>query len=1734
MSTFLSYKKICIAIFTLLFLLLFFWQSIASLFIEYYVSRHAGHLLEGHFLSERLEKNEKGWAFIHPRIVDDKGNILADMQSLKIDFGFHLLSRTLDLFLTIEEPKIYFSSNKKIKKKFKDSPLFFGLVHTKGHLDIAKGTVIIGTEESAIPPVFFDLHLNKDNKIGGYLTIDFGNAITDQPTAHVNFYENEKGKLAYKFNIKNLACSPLLKAAAFFWPVFKGWNIAKGQIDGSGELTLQRGRPSFDGIVDLRGLEFSDSYGQFRANTGKASLNFKEGVGQFSLTDESSLACCKEGKTIWEISRFFGNIDVDRKNHAIISFAGICQHKGKIFDIILKGDGELSPHESQDFLDITCSLTSENKHETITRFSTRQLGPETNFFELELNNFGSNEFQLLQAAAENYIPYIEQIRMLQGKINANITAFSSGLELAEVQINDFDGEGLALDLLPLEITCRLEKILGHMGCNYQTLHPIQSLQGEITLVNGNATPIGTKENTEFLRNVHSYLHFEKGVLEKNLIQLCCLGMDGKIFVDPSKSEIITYELQGDGQEIFESFMQRYPKALKNFENDQVTIKGKILKKEKNSFTAEGYLVLNDKLGKEDQLDFGFDLKNKNERQLSPSPLLKTMELLFIALNSFDGKKGSLDGYLHLDNGWFATSPISIKKYVEPFIFTSHEWKLHGTGLFKGIFDLNKINVTYQVDGLSLENSYFAIQERKTEPVEEKSKQSHFGEYHFGLNDGKNYGSLPLKHATYFEKNSGLLFTDIHTRALFDGRKIHFPEIECFCNGVFFAGDIDVDYDYPGRDILYVNIHSPVMEAKVSQIQHIFAHFMKPSVFLKIPLEGNVALRNEGANLNFAFQSNQITFHSNFHGCVTDGILVEDSSEVALRDLSLNFDYDSQANYLDLSDIQGTLLVGKSTRTEEYMLASDHIKLTDCLNNIGTFDFWVGDKNRDVIRLAGNSYPYEMNPEFISINLNKELTHFGNVHPAGFTLVLKNWSEVDQFKLNLNFQLNTLFKDLQRFSRSGLFFLSRSLLKELNELKEAKGDFDLELHYDSSQSRFFYNIFANTIQIANYQFNELILKGQKNEKTWIIDQMVLDNLSIAADIIRKEKSWLFNFLGLRYGNSLLAGLEGEYQDGDKAFLAKINLLETKFDHLGEWSSMKAFNDKYHPQGHFKGHGEAKIKLGRGSLDWNIEGMIKGNLQKAGINGIFLEDTENIGLTFNSEDGLVIKNLKSVFKASHGGSPQALANINKAEVNLRSGDFQLNDVSFHIPSSNLPWMAKILSKAFDDTLPQEIIQIIANLKQEDNLEGKFNFEYAAPHHALHLTLKEGTYHYQEAFHELANFSLEYDPCEFKIITQYKVQEKPCWLLIKSISPHLAFGEILITDDHPESEKLPLNPLLILWENRGNSFVIQKAKGSWSGLTFALSDNSSKEIKESGDHYYLKGEIKANLTEGAPLFPFEIRQKIADWGIGDGFSLIGKWVLTPLQKEKPFKPIFQGQLKGEQFGFRGYQFDSLAADLDYRSDAIIINNLHIADTCGTLSMHEAKLYKDYQGEWLTEIPKVLVSNFRPSLLLKVGASRLDKAKTLVIRQFECENLIGNIKDMNSLKGKGKLVFANPSKKNVQNILFTIPAEILSRIGLDLSVLNPVSGSIFFNIQDGKFLLTKFKDIYSEGKLSKFNLPDTTYQSYVDFEGNLHLQVRMKQYNLLFKLAELFTVTVQGTLQKPTYTLQKQNEEEKNLLPH
>jgi len=230
----------------------------------------------------------------------------------------------------------------------------------------------------------------------------------------------------------------------------------------------------------------------------------------------------------------------------------------------------------------------------------------------------------------------------------------------------------------------------------------------------------------------------------------------------------------------------------------------------------------------------------------------------------------------------------------------------------------------------------------------------------------------------------------------------------------------------------------------------------------------------------------------------------------------------------------------------------------------------------------------------------------------------------------------------------------------------------------------------------------------------------------------------------------------------------------------------------------------------------------------------------------------------------------------------------------------------------------------------------------------------------------------------------------------------------------------------------------------------------------------------------------------------------------------------LKGSDFHIKGYQFDSLQAHLEYTPTAIRINDLVVNDPCGKLSSDRIDILKTDLGTWAFAMPLMTVHQFRPCLLQEEGMPRPNVRKPMVVQELVLERTQGNLSDSRTMIGRGSLYFTNRSKKLLQNTIFQIPSEILSRIGLDPAVLTPVSGTVQYEVHDGKIYLTRFKDMYSDAKLSKFYLA-SSYPSTVDFEGGLNVQVRMKQYNLIFKLAELFTFNIQGNLIKPVYSVHK-----------
>ncbi|HRD55818.1 MAG TPA: hypothetical protein PLC42_05410, partial [Parachlamydiaceae bacterium] len=1069
----------------------------------------------------------------------------------------------------------------------------------------------------------------------------------------------------------------------------------------------------------------------------------------------------------------------------------------------------------------------------------------------------------------------------------------------------------------------------------------------------------------------------------------------------------------------------------------------------------------------------------------------------------------------LQNGWFRSYHLNLEKYIAPFIFQDNAIKLSGYGDFEGIFDRDGIYVTHSEKDVALENSHFLIE----------VDQILGAEFCYSFKEGKSFGKIPVCNGTYFEKNNGLVFTDIQADFEIEQTRIRAPFIEAFCKGAYFCGSQEIDLSSENKGEFDVNFQITGMKAKFSEAKAIFSHFNKPYFFLKMPLEADVLLRQEGAFLNFQFKPDDYSFFAMAQGAIENGTVLSDHCDASLQDLSLNFDYTHTANDLSFSDIQGTLFVGKPGRAEEYLFAGDHVRFTDYSKSEAEFDLWVGDKNRDMIRVVGKTKEKEQKEScsLVEVALDLGLSHFGDMRPTLFECVLKEWSEIDVLNMKLAFQLEPLLNDLQRFSRTGFFFLSRGLLKELNSLKKASGDFLANLEFDKTKSLFNYHIEGKNMEVGAYQFETAFLKGTKSGPVWSIEELKLDKLSLSADILHHDEKWKINFLGAQMGSSLLIGLEGEYEPEANAILADINFCEAHLENLKEFAFCKNLINKFSLKGDMGAKGQLKLELGKGLHGIHADVLLNASLSKCSLKNLKFQDAERLSCHYVTDKGIVLRGIKT--KALHDASEIAHLDIEKVEYGLSDHSFSLEGVYFKLPSNNLHALANGLEEAFGDELNQTALGLLKDSKTDGFFEGSFNLDISKPFYALHLSLKDGVYSAFGKEHRLQNFIVDFDPCEFKLSTKYEYEKLPFWLKLESKSKTLEFGKLLVMD-----EKDAESPLTIYWRKHlGEEIIVEAVDGAFCGLDAHLVRDAEKPLEKG--KFHLAGDISFDFAKLAFL-DGSFLEKLKTWKIGSGYSLKGNWSFFNGKDLDFLDSLFQGELLGADFDFKGYRFQELGAKVDYQKDKVVVSDFYLEDASGNVYADTIKFAKDFNQCWRISLPLLRAEEIRPSLIRKADLFSSLTKKPLVISQLELECLEGDVEDLDSLIGYGRISFKNPHKKNLQNTILALPAEIISRIGLDLTVLTPVIGTVEYQILDGKILLTKFKDVYSEGRLSKFYLADTTYPSYIDFDGNLLVKVRMKHYNLLFKLAEMFVVSVQGNLRKPTYTFHKQQKQSQELL--
>ena len=269
---------------------------------------------------------------------------------------------------------------------------------------------------------------------------------------------------------------------------------------------------------------------------------------------------------------------------------------------------------------------------------------------------------------------------------------------------------------------------------------------------------------------------------------------------------------------------------------------------------------------------------------------------------------------------------------------------------------------------------------------------------------------------------------------------------------------------------------------------------------------------------------------------------------------------------------------------------------------------------------------------------------------------------------------------------------------------------------------------------------------------------------------------------------------------------------------------------------------------------------------------------------------------------------------------------------------------------------------------------------------------------------------------------------------------------------------------------------------------------------------GRLK--IEDGAVFSAFTKKEILKEIS---GFELEGAW------KNEPSGWHFVGKVQGKDATLKGYLVHELQGDITIHPKAVAITNLQIEDPAGQFACKQITVRKSITGSWDTDIPLVKGHHFKPSLLRSTHGKH-SKEKPFEIRSLVLTDLFCSGNDIFHLRGKGSFHFTNREKK--ESSIFDIPLKMMKDLGLDFDLFRPESGDVKCLFREGRIYLTELDNSFSEGRRSQFFLASDLEPSYIDWQGKLHLNLRMKQ-DAAFKLGEPFALTVRGTADKPSYGL-------------
>lgn len=476
---------------------------------------------------------------------------------------------------------------------------------------------------------------------------------------------------------------------------------------------------------------------------------------------------------------------------------------------------------------------------------------------------------------------------------------------------------------------------------------------------------------------------------------------------------------------------------------------------------------------------------------------------------------------------------------------------------------------------------------------------------FSLTKGFDRALVSIKTSSFLDKKSGMRLIGASADVNTDGHSVKIDNLEAYHGNLRFTGSGTYTQL---ADRTHLDLHADTITGRLSHINELLESWAAPKGLMQsLPMDGVITLNPEGGDLYLTTMASGRELKIHCQGSIHDGKLTTPVANIALQDLMAQFCYEYPRHELWLTDIQGTAIVSRpGERIEEYQLTADHVHFSDYTQQQMDFDIWFGDRRRDVMRLAGETRLVRDQIHFL---FRDDLTHLGSAYPESMELVLRDWTQVETFRLQMNFELAGALQDLQRMSRAGLLPIDETLSQSLESLQQASGICYWDCRYARPEAVFRYQLTSDLLALNHHAYRDFSLIGSIQDANWNIDQLNFNDVSLSAELQKRSDSWKIQFLGLKYGHVLLLGMEGTYSPHDERINARINLSEID---LSAFTSLPI-------RGKWKGSGKLTVDLAMAPKRYPLHADLSGSLRGCMINGIPINDTEQVRLTVSADQG-----------------------------------------------------------------------------------------------------------------------------------------------------------------------------------------------------------------------------------------------------------------------------------------------------------------------------------------------------------------------------------------------------------------------------------------------------------------------------------------------------------------------------------